>query len=112
MLELDLARRIALSCFFTKPSPKSLEHLQTAWMGAGGDVVPQAASSWAAKEQQLVQQLTLHTVPSTQNQVLAPQVSTPLEDADYCERLAALGWLRAWDGLRETALQWWKQGGG
>ena len=132
---LELARRIALSHFYTQPTPQSLDHLMAAWMGGDSaneagkrtrippfclcflepllryDVLLITCTAAASASAQWVlrkQSLVLEMAAECVPQAL--HVPTILDDVGYCAKLAVLGRLEGWDSLRDTALRWWKQG--
>lgn len=86
IMELDLARRISFSYFYTKPAPQSVQLLQALW--AVADVLDQrpTAMTWEAMQQRLAQQLARYCLPSQHVQVLPQGTMSFLEDHTYCDR--------------------------
>ena len=58
-LEVDLARRIALSYFYTSPSPQAVQLLHTLWPAADATGDGSVAMTWEAMQQHLAQQLAM-----------------------------------------------------
>ena len=85
-LELDLARRIALSYFYTNPSPQAVQLLHTLWTAADATGDGFAAMTWVAMQQHLAQQLASYTLPRVNFKVLQTNASSLLEDHTYCNR--------------------------
>lgn len=86
-LELDLARRLALSYFFTKPCAQAVQILRTVWM-AGKSITEQqrAASTWTTMQQHFAQLLGSYALPNVHVRVLRESAPSVLKDNIYCDR--------------------------
>lgn len=85
-LEVDLARRIALSYFYTSPSPQAVQLLHTLWPAADATGDGSVAMTWEAMQQHLAQQLASYALPRVNFQVLQTNATSLLDDRTYCDR--------------------------
>jgi hypothetical protein len=81
-VELDLARRIVFSYFYTKPCPKAVQLLQSLWV-AGERLL---AMTWEAMRQHVAQQLASYALPSQIYRVIPQGTTSFLQDHNYCDR--------------------------